>query len=388
MAQLVTSNTVEEGFYRIQSNRSKRYLALLDSKGWTTKTGDVYDLYAIRTLTDNSTNNVYSNPSTVIYIQPVSGTGEYTEYKCSAQGVNLKDLTRYNFKIQKRGNSYALRAEALGGAGSATLLETNSQDSYTEEDLPDSGWVSIQPSNSFEAKMFNFYCITGNTDSYFGLMPSLKLGDKYYDTFYASFPFRVVSNGVTVYSINQIKNGAAVSSSFTNGAIIPGGTPVLVECSSEDPRDNQIQPIVDSSLPSSNNLLRGVYFNYVYYPSFLDDSEPKGQGTNTAGANRNHKNRTAYDANTMRVLRISNGRLVFQKVTDLDYLPANKAYLQVSTSAPDELPVMDYSTGIDKVTTDSPQNDDAIYNLNGVRMNPTQSLPHGVYIIGGKKVVK
>jgi hypothetical protein len=33
------------------------------------------------------------------------------------------------------------------------------------------------------------------------------------------------------------------------------------------------------------------------------------------------------------------------------------------------------------------ETDDAIYNLQGIRMNPS-ALPHGIYIVGGKKVVR
>ena len=43
--------------------------------------------------------------------------------------------------------------------------------------------------------------------------------------------------------------------------------------------------------------------------------------------------------------------------------------------------------GIDAVEVEAPANE-AIYTLQGVRVNgPVESLPKGIYIVGGKKIV-
>jgi hypothetical protein len=43
--------------------------------------------------------------------------------------------------------------------------------------------------------------------------------------------------------------------------------------------------------------------------------------------------------------------------------------------------------GISTVEQDAPKND-AIYTLQGVRLNgPVESLPKGIYIVGGEKIV-
>ena len=53
-----------------------------------------------------------------------------------------------------------------------------------------------------------------------------------------------------------------------------------------------------------------------------------------------HANRTSYDAKTMRVLgQLADGSIGFKK-SEINYIPANKAYLPVPASAPDELKIM------------------------------------------------
>lgn len=44
--------------------------------------------------------------------------------------------------------------------------------------------------------------------------------------------------------------------------------------------------------------------------------------------------------------------------------------------------------GVDTVTTDSLSEDENVYDLNGIRMPDGESLPKGIYIVNGKKVMK
>lgn len=81
---------------------------------------------------------------------------------------------------------------------------------------------------------------------------------------------------------------------------------------------------------------------------------------------------------------------VFRLTIDEAYVYINKSgtnYYNVSTWV-DNLIIDNSNSGLTNVQTDGC--DDAIYNLNGVKLNATDlnELPKGVYIIGGKKVIK
>lgn len=379
------------GYYRIWNDYSKRYLALLDNKGWAkASTGGLdYDLYAIRTLLDNDTNRIVSNPAAVIYI-----SGKTNAYDCAAQGTSLNELTSRTFQIRQLyqggkpvAGKYQIRAEE-SSIGAVVLY---GMDYFVNNEAQaDSGNVGAHSTNGIVVARTYWHLdpISSSSSCYFGFTPSVQANGKYYQTFYAGFPFKVVSSGLTVYYVSGIFNGKAVIKPYAAGETIPAETPVLVESSSSSAANNKVELLVSTAAAPADNLLKGVFFNYTYddYATYTPSS-----------ANRVHNNRTAYNASTMRLLRVnSEGKLVFGKVTegDSDYAPyiaANSAYLSVSASAPDELPVMTYAeylTGIDRVTTDASAADDAVYTLSGVRLTDTRNLPHGVYIKGGKKVVR
>ena len=100
---------------------------------------------------------------------------------------------------------------------------------------------------------------------------------------------------------------------------------------------------------------------------------------------------TAYDAATMRMLgQTTDGKLAFVK-SNIKYLPANKAYLTVTSSAPDVLTVVtqeeyeQMTTGIEEMTSPVNNGQKVIYDLQGRRvLNPTR----GLYIVNGRKVVR
>ena len=104
---------------------------------------------------------------------------------------------------------------------------------------------------------------------------------------------------------------------------------------------------------------------------------------NDVGALYPHRNVIAYDENTMRMLGVdADGKPAFVKgsadnlvVSVVDgklYLPANKAYLKVDSSAPDVLKIMteeEYITGIEQITTSTTDGAKVIYDLQGRIVN-------------------
>ena len=102
----------------------------------------------------------------------------------------------------------------------------------------------------------------------------------------------------------------------------------------------------------------------------------------------------------MRVLAVEDGDLVLKKSTE-KYIPANSFYLKVSADCADVVKFVDSatfdattepdpSTGIASVTADKNAVSAFVYNLNGqcVSVSGLKSLPKGVYIVNGKKVVR
>lgn len=358
---------VTDGYYRIQNAYSQRYLALLDNKGWVEgNSGGVdHDLYAIRSLQDNETNKIVSNPATVIYIKSKDGG-----YVCHAQGTNTQEFTSHVFNMTASSSkTYRISAESANIAR-VVLNDIDSYSGYYAQ--ADSGLVSTSGTNRRD---WILTPVSSEGSNYVGFSPDLEYNGKYYQTFYAEFPFRVVSSGVKVYYITYFNNHAVLHP-FADGEVVPGATAVLVECSSADASDNRIEPVVSTLTAPSANKLHGVYFRYVY-----------GRGRKT------HNNRTAYDPATMRLLRAgADGKPEFVKVESADtmYIEPNTAYLEVSKSAADELPLMtmdEYTLGIGEVEKAKTEGSD-VYTLSGVKVGNTSNLPHGVYIIDGKKVVK
>ena len=94
----------------------------------------------------------------------------------------------------------------------------------------------------------------------------------------------------------------------------------------------------------------------------------------------------------MRVLgRADDGRLAFIKPSsDLQYIPANSAYLQVAAGSPDVIYVVrDIPAGIETVkASETASRPRGVFSLSGQRLaDTTDGLPKGIYIVNGRKTV-
>lgn len=362
------SANLSNGYYRVMNSVSKRYMALLDNQGHASydRGGVDADLYAIRTLADNSDNKITSNPATVVYVKKINGG-----YSCEAQGTSSEKLTSYAFLITQRGTDYRFSAEKPGVA----RVVLNEEDQYDMKGkvMADSGSLKTSGRDRREWKITP---ISSSSNNYFGFSPTIEANGKYYQTFYADFSFKIASSGVKAYYVYSLWDHKAVLKEFAEGDVVPAATPLLIECSSKNSADNKVDIVLPGTQTATveHNQLSGIYFKYEII-----------------GVSPEHHNFTPYDPVHMRVLRVgADGKPVFKKVSDLEYLPANKAYLTVPADYPDEISVMsfsDFTAGVKNVKVDKKVNDD-VYTLNGVKVENTTNLPHGVYIIGGKKVVK
>ena len=332
LAQQVTNlSDVKDGYYRVYAVKGKRYLSLLDNKGWAKRSGAnaVADLYAIRTLLDNSDNHIVSNPATVIRITPSS-----TEYTCSAQGTSINNITSYKFKISKSGNAFIISAEAAG-VGKSILAEGRLYSDEKDAYLPDSGVVSSQGANFSDGSrdLYLYKVSSSDANSYFGFAPDVNVGSKYYQTTYFAFPFKLASGSkATVYRVTKVLGSSAIIEPFGANDVVPAATPLLVESSSNNAADNKVDLQLTGGSASGTNLLAGVYFRYVY-----TDNAKAGA---PSSSNSNHRNLTKFDASSMRVLGSSNGSAVFTTASTPDYIiPANSAYLKVPAGTATELKI-------------------------------------------------
>ena len=293
-----------DGYYRVQNAATGRYVKIADDKGKLYYTTQTADLGAIKTIKGFS--NVESDPGTIIYIQNV-GSG----YNLKGQGTDVYSIISYYTQISKsrRGDTYQAYASSHG----FTVYIADGHDGEDE------GYVV---SNSTDTRDWYINPVVDEPERYFGVKPEFEVGGAYYTTFYTSFPFSLLSDGMEAGYIKKVdaEYGVAVWQEI-NGDVA-AKTPVVIKASSATAASNKLDIHNSTAKVPADNLMKGVFFD---------------------NPSKTHYNRTAYDPETMRLLgKLSNGEIGFVKA-DLDFIPANKAYLTVPAGTPDELTIMNES---------------------------------------------
>lgn len=167
---------------------------------------------------------------------------------------------------------------------------------------------------------------------YLGVQPTLEANGKYYAPYYVSFPFETKSEGMKVYYVSEFTDGGYILKELKG--IVPAATPVLIECSSNNPSDNRLtlhEPGTPGT-PATGNCLKG---NYYYNPDLGLTLYPGSV--------------TEFNAKTMRVWNVENGKLVLSTATSglkyarvgsntyLTCLNPNQSYLVVPSTAAETL---------------------------------------------------
>ena len=391
------------GFYRIQNKgAAKRYLSVVNDRvDDTNKNVDVttpssfidVQVYALGTIKEPLT-----DPGSILYLTGKELSKGDIQVSIQAQGMNTDKLTK-NQKLQIIDDTY-LFAEYKG----VSLYMSDTYESFLSDQDMNACIISGKTRRN-TAKDYATWSITkvNNTSEYLGVKPELTVGGKYYTTMYASFAYDL-SEGMKAYYIDDYKCGDYISNPIAQlqeiTGRIPAATPVILECSSNDPKDNKLLPVNAKVAAIEDNELTGNYFCYVKLtPKGVENTEP------TLGAQL--KNVISYDESTMRVLGVADGQLAlvpatdsYLRVTDLGkYLPANKAYFQMEAEeaagtagkslkilAPTEY--QDVLSGISSVKAQEPVKG-GVYTLGGVRVSEgsTDGLPKGIYIANGKKII-
>lgn len=368
---------VSNGYYRVCNLVTNRYVYVTDDKDFYDISRDVGDFQAIQLWKD--INRAISDPASVIYIQKVSGDN----YDLKAQGTGVHDLTGYYVGVKKQSNgTYEVSATAHG----ITKYLTDDEQSKTRA----KGKMGTNGTGNYR-KWIVDQLTTNHATNYFGITPSIELGGKYYQPFYASFPFKAVSPDMHIFYISDDIGELALLQEIEGE--VPANTPVIIECASADPSQNRLELLISSSAKVTGNRLCGVYFR--------NNSRPK-ESINAY---------TQFNPTTMRVFSVSNGKLVLTnnapdrviETSVIDWsdpnensiriqcLPANTCYFKISGDTPDEIALTSDPTALSYVNVDNTDSSaEGVFTLSGTQLrgsNNVKGLPAGIYIVGGRKVV-
>lgn len=355
------------GYYRVQNKYTERYLSIVDTRASYEISGSnvIADLDALYML-KGFENKVAFNPATICYVQTV-GTNSCN---LEGQGLDFYEQTGLLLYYNQLSDGYY----HLWGtkSGFNKFLADNSG----EEDYGYERYFSPNLETGEDGRKWKIYPVTQDNDRYFGIKPDVKASanNLYWSTLYAGFPFKASAETTKLYTVSEIDYTAGYAIVEEITGIVPKQTPVLVLCSGSTPKENKLTlyaPSATGEVPD-NHLVGNYYCNDV-------------TGT--------HRNVMAYKPANMRMLGVTaDGRPAFVK-SNISYIPANKCYLPVYSSAPDELLIItadDYkkgSSGIEDVRVADKVNTQEIwYTLDGRRL---QSKPttKGLYIVNGKKVI-
>lgn len=361
-----TPNTVPGSVFYIKSQSTKDKTFNLFGEGTS--------IYKITTgvYTGSSTFGNLNVGGFYTYVKTVSGSsGLYTMYVNPKMSVKLIIVT----KTVDMGNNY------FKATGSTFGIEKDAASKDYAQ------WY-LEPATTFN------------------VAPLSKVKEPnghYWTTLCVDFPFSVPASGTTVLGVYTVKgktsDGYAVLEPLTG--TIAGGTPVLIECSTDNSETNILnietatEPAGKSCangevLSTSGNYLQGRYFNapsasYSYLNTY---KSPNVTEQLSCEQNVLTNNQTNY-----RVLNCVNGQVGFYKLKNAKTtMGANKAFLNIS-GLPTVEPTagakvfgmedFDTTTGISSAAAD--ERPAVIYDLQGRRVvKPTK---HGMYIVNGRKVV-
>ena len=365
---------VGNGYYRVHNLASERYIYVTDNKDYYDELHDAEDFQAIQLWKDAT--KTISAPGSVIYIKQVSNG----KFNLQAQGTGVYELTGYYVSVTKKGEGIYEVSASRGGVTK-----------YLSDDRSNNNpQGQLGTSNKLNYRRWVVDKIeTNHATNYFGITPSITLNGKYYQPFYAAFPFRTASPNMHVYYVSKIAGNIATLKEISDD--IPASTPVIIECASTNPSENRLELLDASPAQQSSNLLTGVYFRNGERPEESEDAY------------------TVFDASSMRLLTIANNKLIFSdnasdrlieteaidwRTEDYYYpmcIPANTCYLQASAGTPATLDIRFEGSGLDEILAENKDDSaEGVYTLSGSQLrtaNDVKGLPAGVYVVGGVKVV-
>lgn len=290
-----------------------------------------------------------------------------------------------------------------------TVLNDNTEDDgyskgEVEFDKVTSGWNQAQDtweattdeglsSVSFNGNKKKFFVsnikvyFVGGTSTETVTLPITIRNKEGYATFYTNHPYKMpkgLQGSTVVVNSNAATTTATIKFEYKEQAEVPANTALLIkEVSPEGTTDSrtynaELLSFTKAEKPSTNNLIGMLTYSKTVSPmdATLDSDywfynlSYSMQGTDI-------------------------GWYWYNASGDEFDFDAYRCYLAIPKSSSSEAAPMSFVFGEDgdvtaiSTATQNGQAPQAIYNLSGVRMNGTlQSLPKGIYIVNGKKVVK
>lgn len=338
------SQNLKPGFYRVQNFKTQRYAYVCDNRGSINVPTTTADMGSIALFLQNYRDRC-ADPASLCYIEKVSN-----KHNIHGQNTSLYDIVDHYVQIQDAKTSNGAAAYQITPllAGHTIYLKDNKRSTYYDDEY--SGSTAAGPWNDpfhdeagideRDCYYWNFISFTPNGDEYLGIAPNeaMKVDGKYYKPYVIGFDMKFLSLGMKAYYVSAIKPDAVVLKEITG--TIPYNTPVIIECSSTNPSANRVNVSITKSARISDNRLAGNYFCY---------------------GDHGESAYTVYNPQTMRVLKVKDGKLVFGTVDSQDKvyttqipfyngssepsyykqcLNANESYLKVSSDFSAELSVM------------------------------------------------
>ena len=375
-AQSKGTGYVGKGYYRVRNLTTERYIYVTDNKDYYDIAHDKEDFQGIQLWKDAA--KAAKSPASVIFIEELYPGG----FDLKAQGTGVYDLTGYCVNVTKKSDgTYEVSASRSGVTKFLSDDRTNSSDQ---------GKLGTSGTAKYRRWIVDKIEATHATN-YVGISPTITFNGKYYQTFYASFPFRTISPGMRVYYISDVEGDLALIQEIEGD--VPAATPVIIECASANATDNRIEPLPTTTARVTDNLLCGIYFCNGKRPQESVDAYTK------------------FDAATMRILTVADGKLVMsdnaperlQEIMVNDYtlyeqvpaicIPANTCYFKANANTPKQVFLTSDPMAIDSLPSEKTDGGKpcGVYSLDGTQLRTTnnaEGLPAGIYIIGGKKVVR
>ena len=368
---------IDNGYYRICNYATQRYIYVTDNKDYYDKSKDVGDFQALQLWKE--IDRAVSDPASVIYMQKM-----WTDhYDLKAQGTGVHKLTGFYLFADKQSNgTYEVSASVSKAGITVTKYLTDDEKSSSAQ-----GKMGTNGKLNYR-KWIVDKVETNHATNYFGIKPTIEWNGKYYQPFYADFPFKAASQDMRIFYINQIDGDIALLQEITGE--IPANTPVLIECTSTDPSENRLDLLLSTSATVTGNKLSGVYFCNGKRPQASTEAYTK------------------FNPSTMRVFSVVNGKLVLTKdapdrlvqLKTVDWstydqitvscLPANTSYLKANSQTASEIVLTDDPTNINNILTSTKGNTpEGVYTVSGTQLratNDVEGLPAGLYIVGGRKI--
>lgn len=323
------AQNVADGFYRVQNSGSKRYAYVYDNTGAINVQTTSADMGAI--VLYATPEKRFTDPASVIYIKNKGKNGNYNLYDLESQGTGVYKIINYYVSV------YALPIPntywVFEPTYSMYLWDATSSTFYDKSHITT---TTTSQNKKPELRNWSVFPVDSSTDEYLGVAPdaAMKVGAKYYKPYYLGFAMDFASSGMKGYYISDIKSDAVIIKEVVG--TIPAATPIILECSSPNATNNRVTLKYQTVAALTDNKLAGNYFCYENHgPTAYKE----------------------YDATTMRLLSVKNGRLCYitdtahkhttllefsdgNTSTTMHCVPANSSYLQVPAGAAAELPVM------------------------------------------------